>query len=86
LQKGPNYLFTTLKIKSDKNSYFSYDAWDYICNYSMYIILNSFKNKRFTFIHIPKNYNINTIIKYIEKILKKEKRLMPLKQSISKSQ
>ena len=70
-KKGPKYLFVNLKLNKDKNSWISYDAGKYVCNYSMYIISDSSKSKdvKFAFIHMPKDIGLNPAVKYIEKIL-----------------
>ncbi len=64
----PKYLFVNLKLKKDNSSRISYDAGKYVCNFSMYVISDYCKNKniKFTFIHIPKNYNLNKATKFIE--------------------
>jgi len=69
-KKGPRHLFVNLKLKKDKYSWISYNAGKYVCNYSMYIISNFSKDKKFAFIHIPKDYDVNAGVKYIENILR----------------
>ena len=44
LKNGPNHYFVNLKLKNDKYSRISYNAGRYICNFSMYTILNYAKN------------------------------------------
>jgi len=70
-KKGPKYLFVNLKLKKDKNSWISYDAGKYVCNYSMYMISDFFKSKniKFAFIHLPKDIGLDPAVKNIEKIL-----------------
>ena len=72
LKGKPKYLYTNLKLKKDKNSRISYDAGDYVCNFSMYVILDYIKDKdiKFGFIHIPKDYNLNKAVKFIESKIK----------------
>jgi len=67
-KKGPKYLPINLKLKKDKNSVISYDAGKYVCNYSMYIISSSFKDKKFAFIHMPEDISLNLAVKYVESI------------------
>ena len=71
-KKEPKYLFVNLKLKKDKNSWISYDAGKYVCNYSMYIIsdFSQSKDVKFAFLHMPKDIGLNPAVKYIEKILK----------------
>jgi len=63
----PKYLFATLKLKRDKESWISYDAGKYVCNFSMYTLLEFTKNKniKFAFLHIPKDYNLNKAVKFV---------------------
>lgn len=67
-ENKPPYLFANLKLKKDNASWISYDAGKYVCNFSMYVISDASRNKdiKYAFIHIPKNYNINKAIKFIE--------------------
>lgn len=64
----PKYLFATLKLKKNKESWISYNAGKYVCNFFMYTILDFTKNKntKFAFIHIPKDYNLNKAVKFVE--------------------
>lgn len=75
LKGGPKYLYTSLKLKKDNNSRISYDAGDYVCNFSMYIILNYVKDKniRFGYIHIPRNYDLNKAAIFVENKIKEIK-------------
>lgn len=57
--------FLNLRLKKDKNSWLSYDAGDYVCNYSMYIISDYFKDIKFAFLHIPSDYSMDKAIGYI---------------------
>ena len=70
-KKGLKYLFLNLKLKKDKNSWISYDAGKYVCNYSMYVIsdFSRIKDIKFAFIHLPKDIGLNPAVKYIKKIL-----------------
>ena len=68
-KKGSKYLFVNLKLKKSKDSWLSYNAGKHVCNYSMYVILEFFKDKKFAFIHFPKRYNVNKGVRYIEDIL-----------------
>jgi len=80
----PKYYFVNLKLKKDKNSWISYDAGKYVCNFSMYIISDFLKNKgvKFAFLHIPKNYTLKRATRFVEtkideilKLLKKTTKL-----------
>ena len=65
----PRYRSVSLKLKNDRNSRISYNAGKYICNYSMYVI--SDKNIPFAFIHIPRNYNVKKVTKFVEGVIRK---------------
>ncbi len=73
-KKGSRYLFVSLKLKKSSYSRISYNAGEYVCNYSMYVILDFLrkyhKSIKFAFIHIPKNYNKRVAVRYLEKIIK----------------
>ncbi|MBZ9572159.1 hypothetical protein KJA15_02420 [Patescibacteria group bacterium] len=64
----PKHLFLNLKFKEDKHSYISYNAGKYFCNFSMYVIAEFCKGKsiKFAFFHIPKDFNLNRAVKFIE--------------------
>jgi len=58
---GSKWLKTNLRLNGRRQAKTSYDAGDYVCNYSMYVILDHLKRHRlptrFGFIHIPHDYN-----------------------------
>lgn len=64
----PLHFFVNFKLKKDKTFWISYDAGEYVCNFSMYVISDFLKNKdvKFAFIHIPKDCNINKAVKFVE--------------------
>lgn len=64
----PKYLFLNLVLKKDKNSRISYDAGQYVCNFSMYVIADYCRNKniKYTFLHIPHDYNIKKAARFVE--------------------
>jgi len=51
----------------------SRDAGDYVCNFSMYVILDYMKRycptTRFGFIHIPHAYDAKRAVKFVRKVL-----------------
>lgn len=73
VKNKPKYLFSNIKIKPDRNSYISYDAGKYVCNYSMYLMADyADQNKiKFAFVHIPEKYSKDKAQKFINKIIKK---------------
>jgi len=72
-QNSSKELFTNLKIDKTKETTIAYNAGTYVCNFTMfnimeYIIKNN-KDTKFTFLHIPKNYDIRKAINAINKII-----------------
>ena len=61
IRGGPRQLATRLKLQIGSVARFSRNAGDYVCNYSMYVILDYLKRRRaparFGFIHIPHDYD-----------------------------
>lgn len=59
---GRKWLATSLRWNRGRQAWISHDAGDYVCNYSMYVILDHVKRHRlptrFGFIHIPYDYNL----------------------------
>jgi pyrrolidone-carboxylate peptidase len=68
---GPEYLFSSLRIKPCKECRVSYDAGQYVCNFSMYIVLESLKGSpvKFAFIHIPKDYDASAAARFVERVI-----------------
>src|SRR5215470_5005177 len=58
---GAKKLRTNLKLNLGAQARFSHSAGDYVCNYSMYVVLDFLKRRRlsipFAFVHIPHDYN-----------------------------
>lgn len=56
-QRGPLWLSTTLDLKLGRNARVSGDAGDYVCNFSIYLLLDQIQRTgaktRLAFIHIP---------------------------------
>ena len=61
IRGGPRQLPTNLKLNIGSQARLSRNAGDYVCNYSMYVILDYLKRRRvparFGFIHIPHDYD-----------------------------
>ena len=75
---GPRRLPTTLKLETlglGKSAKVSRDAGDYVCNFSMYIMLNYLRrcrpDARFGFIHIPRDFNPERVVRFVRRILRK---------------
>ena len=61
VRDGPRQLPTSLELNIGSPARFSRNAGDYVCNYSMYVILDYLKRRRvpvrFGFIHLPHDYD-----------------------------
>ncbi len=72
---GRQTLLTNLKLDRGGEARSSKDAGDYVCNYSMYIILDYLKQRqptvRFGFIHIPYRYDPRKAIRVLTKVIGK---------------
>jgi len=70
---GPRSLATSLSLNGAKQARVSYYAGDYVCNFSMYVILDFLKHHRlpipFGFIHIPQDYNIEKAKRYLLRVV-----------------
>ena len=68
IKDGPKTVVVTLGLKSDTNSVVSNDAGRYFCNYSMYLLLTNpeTKNIPFAFVHIPKSFNLELAVGFVE--------------------
>lgn len=66
-------LSTTLALKGSSQVKISYNAGDYVCNYSMYVMLDYLKRRglptRFGFIHIPHDYNVARARRFLTKVV-----------------
>ena len=70
----PKQLATTFKIKAGRWARVSRNAGDYVCNYSIYILLREIKQHklavRLGFIHIPHDYDRTKARALIRKVLR----------------
>ena len=70
----PETLPTTLKIPVGVALRRSRDAGDYVCNYSMYVLLDAIarrgRNVRFGFIHIPHHYDLTQATRLVRRVLR----------------
>jgi len=76
LRGQPQRLATTLRLNELglKQTKISNDAGDYVCNFSMYVILDYLRryrpDARFGFVHIPHYYDRKRAVKSVTKVLK----------------
>ncbi len=72
---GSKWLSATLRLKRDSQAKISYDAGDYVCNYSMYVILDYLKrhrfSTRFSFVHIPYDYSVSRARRFVLSVARK---------------
>ena len=72
-RRGPALLRTTLTLKMGRQAGRSTNAGDYVCNFSMYVMLDYIRRNgskvSYGFIHIPHDYDENKAARLIEKIL-----------------
>jgi pyroglutamyl-peptidase len=75
LAGGPPSLKTNLRLTLGRQGKSSNKAGEYVCNYSMYVILDFIKRHRlpirFGFIHIPHGYDDKKAIRILEKAIGK---------------
>ena len=59
-KNGPAKAVVTLKLQPDTNSWVSYNAGRYVCNYSIYVLLTNTitNNIPLAFLHIPKQIDV----------------------------
>lgn len=73
--RGPRRLLTNFLLDGDRQARSSYDAGDYVCNYSMYVILDFLKRGRlpirFGFIHIPHQYDPRKAVRFLVQAIAK---------------
>jgi pyroglutamyl-peptidase len=71
----PPRLRTNLKLALGAQGKSSNKAGDYVCNYSMFVILDFLKRRRlpirFGFIHIPQKYDDQKAMRFLEKAIGK---------------
>jgi pyrrolidone-carboxylate peptidase len=72
------WLPTTLKLRPGRWIGRSQDAGDYVCNFSMYVLLNEIarerRSVRFGFIHIPHDYDKEKAARMLRRVLKQCRR------------
>ena len=75
LAGGSPILKTNLRLALGRQGKSSNKAGEYVCNYSMYIILDVIKRRRlpirFGFVHIPHSYDYRKAMRLVEKAIGK---------------
>ncbi|HLN84959.1 MAG TPA: hypothetical protein VK200_00815 [Candidatus Limnocylindrales bacterium] len=71
----PKSLTTTLKIRAGHTVRRSTDPGDYVCNYSMYVLLDAIaregRKTSFGFIHIPHDWDLDEAVKLVGSVLRR---------------
>ena len=74
IRDRPNSLPTTLKIRAGRSVRSSNDAGDYVCNYSMYVLLDAIarnrRKVRFGFMHIPHDWDLDKAMQLVRRVLR----------------
>ncbi|MGH7848408.1 MAG: hypothetical protein ACREQW_24995 [Candidatus Binatia bacterium] len=70
---GPRSLKTTLPLAAGREARWSEDAGSYVCNFSMYVLLDYIREKRlstqFGFIHVPFSFSVRKAANYVKTVL-----------------
>ena len=77
IRGGPRTLATTLRLDRrlfDKRAKISRDAGDYVCNFSMYVILDYMRRRcseaRFGFVHVPHDFPLRRACGLIRRVVR----------------
>ena len=70
--QGQHVRHVSLQLRPDAVSRISYDAGDYVCNFSMVTILDALRrtSTKFAFIHVPQAFNLDKAVQFVERQLK----------------
>jgi pyrrolidone-carboxylate peptidase len=72
---GEAWLPATMPLSATRPSAKSINAGDYVCNFSMYVMLEEIERQehhgRFAFIHIPFNHDLQAACRHIEHVVSK---------------
>ena len=70
---SPEKLKTTLKVRIGRQARHSSNAGDYVCNFSMYVMLDHLRrlgaDVRYGFIHVPHDYDLKKAASFVEDIV-----------------
>jgi pyroglutamyl-peptidase len=71
---GPKTLETTLKVRIGRQAGRSSNAGDYVCNFSMYVMLDHIRRRgadiRYGFIHVPHDYDLKEATRIVDRIIR----------------
>ena len=78
---GAPKLFPDLRLSLRGHGRLSRDAGDYVCNYSMYVILDFIKRQRlpvrFGFIHVPRRYDAEKALRTLRRAVLDSRMMKP---------
>jgi pyroglutamyl-peptidase len=74
VENGPKVRPTTLAIETGRRVARSTNAGDYVCNYSMFVLLDEITRQNlkipFGFIHIPHDYDLDKASRFVQRVLR----------------
>jgi pyrrolidone-carboxylate peptidase len=67
-KNGSAVRYVNMNLPVNEKTTITYDAGDYVCNYSMYLMSEYCvtRKSKFAFIHVPVNYSIKFVIDYLQ--------------------
>jgi len=72
-KRGRDQYLVNLKLKKIPGTKISYSAGEFLCNFSMYVIMDFIKKRglktEFAFLHIPRDYKARKAIRLIKKLI-----------------
>lgn len=70
-RSGPATRFTTLDLPMNRAATLTYNAGDYVCNYSMYMAAKycHVTGGRFGFLHVPRDYPGDGLVDYLVSLI-----------------
>jgi pyroglutamyl-peptidase len=73
VRRGPPQLFTQLKLDLAGYARPSRDAGNYVCNFSMYVMLDYIRRRklaiRYGFVHVPRGYDLKKAVSAVRRAL-----------------
>jgi len=70
---GPPKLFTNFNLNLARQARVSNGAGDYVCNYSMYVMLDYIKRRKlpvlYGFVHVPRRYDPKKVLRLLRQTL-----------------
>ena len=73
-KNGAESLYVPLKLASTRATTIAYDAGDYVCNYSMYLMCEYCQNtsNKFAFLHMPLSVDVSQSVALITTFIQSE--------------